>query len=251
MGDDNNITRNYNQYIELKVSWDEEHKAKEVWPVLYEHDVALKSWANNKFHFNNFTGNKFKTMWSVTSLLSDEPYLIQDWPSGTTALLNRVLGGSERWSKEKVTVPNTNVRDFDPDQFAIRERVLIGTELSNWYNTEDESIEFLHDLKYKPEGSSYAANIHAFTVQLQGQNYINGTWFIKGITFKLKVNSKDQSLFDGSESLINDLILGTIVTACQEVGPMTHSLSCKGEIEVEKAVSCNRFQVPESNDEEE
>ena len=247
MGDD--ITRMFNQYIELTVEWDDAKKGREVWPILYEHDVGLKSYSNNKFHFNNFTGNKFKSMWKVTSLLSDEPYLMEDWPTGTTALLNRVLGSSDRWSKEKVTVPNSNVRDFEPDQFAIRERVFTMSELKYYYGDPGD-LEFFNDLKYQPEGSETSANIHGMTVQVQGRSYEGGHNFIKGMKFKIRVNSQDQSLFDGSESLINDLVLGTIVNACREVGPMTHTLSCQGEIEVEKAVSCNRFKIPESDEEE-
>ena len=137
--------RTYKQYIELNVVFDDEKKAKEVWPTLYENDLALKCYSNDKFHYSNFTGNRSKKVISVTSLLADAPHYMDTWPSGTTQLMNKMIGIG-RWEKTTLTVPNDNIVVFRPNQFAISERVFIGTDLSSWYDSED--IEFFHDLRY-------------------------------------------------------------------------------------------------------
>lgn len=240
--------RTFRQYIELNVVFDNEKKAREVWPILYENDIGLKGYEHNKFHFNNFTGQSTKKVVSVTSLLSDEPYQMDSWPVGNTALLNRLIGVGN-WSKETITIPNYDTKEFRPAQFGIRERVFTGTDLSSWYASDvEDAVEFYNDLRFRKGDQS--ANI--YNMQMTVKRCMPAG-FISGLVFKVQISSQDQTLLDGCEDLVNDLILNTIVKACQEVGPITHSLSCKGEIEVEKAVSCNRFSVTvdDSSEEEE
>ncbi len=238
--------RTFRQYIELNVAFDNEQKAREVWPVLYENDIGLKGYEHSKFHFNNFTGQSTKKVVSVTSLLCDEPYQMDSWPPGNTALLNRLIGVGN-WSRETITIPNYATREFVPAQFAIRERVFTGTDLSSWFSSDiEDGVEFYHDLRFRKGEQS--ANIYSMTISRKRGG---PSGFISGLVFKVQISSQDQTLLDGCEDLVNDLILNTIVKACQEVGPITHSLSCKGEIEVEKAVSCNRFSVTVDDSQEE
>ncbi len=241
--------RTFKQYIELDVTFDNEQKAREVWPVLYENDIGLKGYEHNKFHFNNFTGQSTKKVVSVTSLLCEEPHQMDSWPVGNTVLLNRLIGVGN-WSKETITIPNYSTREFTPAQFGIRERVFTGTDISSWFSSDvEDAVEFYHDLRFRKADGEPSANI--YNLQVSMKRSTNHSDFITGLTFKVLISAPHQDLLDGCEELINDLILNTIVKACQEVAPITHSLSCNGEIEVEKAVSCNRFSVTVDNPPEE
>ena len=251
----NEAIRTFKQFIKLKVTFDEPRNPIEVWPILYEHDIGLKSISDKDFHFNNFSGNYTKKMYRIKSLLSSKPIDIEPamWQTGMRALLNNVCGGQRNWTKEEITVPRESVTVFKPYYFGFRNRVFHGQEeLGSWYSGDE--AEFFHDLRYVPDGSSKidCANIYAFYAE---PDYVKGSGGsrLEALTFKISISTKNQHLLDGCEGLINDLLLGTIVSACSEVGSITHSLSCAGEIEVEKEVSCNRFTIPEESagDEEE
>lgn len=244
----NEAIRTFNQYIELKIEFEQPIKGNNIWSILYEHDVGLKTISQSNFHFNNFTNEQYREEYHVTSILTENVVKLSpaEWKGIPRRLLNNLVGGSDRWSYEKVKVPRSTFEDFKPYYFAIRERVFTMSPIRNWYSHQKDN-EFWNDLRFQLDDDSEEwANIYNMAVTTSYTNReLN---IVSGLEFKVQIRTQHKDLLDGCENHINELILGTIVNACKEVGPITHSLSCAGEIEVEKAVSCNRFTVPDEEE---
>ena len=226
--------RTYKQYITLDLEFDEPQAPDNVWRTLYTNGVAVRSGGQNDFTHKNFNAVQTKKVIRFSSPLSvntvDLGYMDDDVKKVLDTLIPNM------WSKETITLEDDSneARIFKPMSFAVSAKSIANSDMTYWWN---QTKDWYNDLRYSDAVEAGTLNIYNFQVSCNrtSDGYINS------LQFKMWLGTENQKLFNANETQLNDYVLGHILKACLAVGTYQHAFSCAGEIEVEKAVSCARF----------
>jgi hypothetical protein len=230
--------RQYRQYITLDLEFDEPQAPDSVWRTLYTNGIAVRSGGQDGYNHQNFNRIQTKKIIRISSPLSVNTIDLNYIPDETKSVLDTIL--PNLWSAEKITLEDDiqSNRVFQPYYFAVRADSLVGSNMKSWWDS-DNSADWIDDIKYLNNEFGLDANINIYNFKISPS--VNSKGYVKSLQFKMFLKTHIQKLFNANEAELNTYVLGNILKACLAVGTYQHAFSCAGEIEVEKAVSCSRF----------
>tara|TARA_R110000787_G_scaffold38567_11_gene97081 strand:+ start:4252 stop:5043 length:792 start_codon:yes stop_codon:yes gene_type:complete len=229
--------RQYKQYITLDLKFDEPQAPDSVWRTLYTNGIAVKSGGQDGYSHQNFNRVQTKKIIRISSPLSVNTVDLRYITDETKKVLDAIL--PDMWSSEKITLEDDiqSNRVFEPDYFAVKADSLVGSNMKSWWNTDDS--DWIDDIKYLNQEFGFNANINIYDFKVSPS--VDGAGYVESLQFKMFLRTSNQKLFNANEAELNTYVLGNILKACLAVGTYQHAFSCAGEIEVEKSVSCARF----------
>ena len=249
-------SRTYRQYIEVTINFDEAQEPKGLWAAMHERGISTKGWANASYARSNFDplDTKVMTQLSATDAHTGDThtYLIDGDLNFSTRNLLKGLG--IRYSHKEISVPVEvkPIGDYNPHTFAFSAAAIDNfPHCTKWYSHQNDWVD---DIKWKPDerpegvdSFSNWVNIHGLKLGIttlahdeEGDHANEEQDYITCLTFKFMIRTQVSTFLKDSED-DTQAIIDYLTLNMSEIAPIQIAYGCHGEVEVEKQVSCHRF----------
>lgn len=257
-------TRTYRQYIEVTFNFDEPQEPKKLWDDMFKRGIATRGWSNSTYERTNFDPQDTKV---VTELSSTNAHTGQTH----TYLIDGELGFSQRklleglgihYSHKEISMP-VEVRpigDYNPNMFAFSAAAIDNfPHCSKWYSHQTDWVD---DIKWRIEDMGDIVsnlynwvNIHGLKLGIttlsddeDGDHAIEEQDYITCLSFKFMLRTQVTTFLKDSEE-DTQAIIDYLTLNMSEIAPVQIAYGCHGEVEVEKQVSCHRFDTKPEEEE--